>query len=176
MCGWFANGWCEYGVDTRSVDNSSYVLEYAAECTISESTANDSFTGNCDLDVDECISSPCLNDATCYDYVNDWECDCLEVINERTGEREAYDGEFCESPIDVCLVGEDDCDPYYATCHHLGPGQHDCTCHVGWEGDGHTCSDINECGSSPCENGGTCSESSCEPSVYSQGGTQCLAV
>eukprot|EP01043_Picozoa_sp_COSAG02_P061252 COSAG02_NODE_8192_length_2667_cov_3.421729_1_plen_854_part_10 len=75
----------------------------------------------------------------------------------------------------MCLVGEDDCDPYYATCHHLGPGQHDCTCHVGWEGDGHTCSDINECGSSPCENGGTCSESSCEPSVYSQGGTQCLA-
>ena len=171
----YANGWCEYGGDTRSPDNSSFVLEYATECTVSESSANDSFTGNCDIDVDECISNPCVNDGRCYEHVNEWECDCVEIINERTGEREAYDGEFCENPIDVCAYEEDDCDPFYATCIDLGPGHHNCSCHVGWYGDGHTCSDINECDSSPCVNGGICSESECDPSNYTQGGTECMA-
>eukprot|EP01045_Picozoa_sp_COSAG04_P032306 COSAG04_NODE_6287_length_1365_cov_1.251185_1_plen_229_part_10 len=116
---------------------------------------------------------PCQNGATCYEHPGGWQCDCVEVTNPRTGEREAYDGEFCEDPVDVCAYEEDDCDPNYAACHHLGPGIHDCTCHIGWSGDGHTCSDIDECASSPCENGGACAESACEDSVFSDGGSVC---
>jgi hypothetical protein len=44
----------------------------------------------------------------------------------------------------VCGYEEDDCDHFYATCHHLGPGQHDCTCNTGWEGNGHTCYDTDD--------------------------------
>jgi hypothetical protein len=64
----------------------------------------------------------------------------------------------------VCTVEEDDCDPLYAECRHLGPGHHDCTCHIGWTGNGHTCKDINECTSNPCLNGGKCIDSGCRPS------------
>ena len=113
--------------------------------------------------------APCAHNGVCHEYVSGWKCDCREVFNKRTGKREAYDGEFCERPIDVCTVNEDDCDPLYATCHHLGPGRHDCTCNLGWEGDGHTCRDIDECKSNPCKNGATCTESSCKPSKFPNG-------
>ena len=128
------------------------VANYTAECEIS-------FGGNCDIDVDECASNPCQNGATCYQHVSNWTCDCTFVINNRTGIRRAYDGEMCESEIDVCSVNEDDCDPINAVCTHLGPGLHHCECNIGWEGDGSTCTDIDECQSSPCEHGATCLES-----------------
>ena len=35
------------------------------------------FSGkNCGRDVDECLSSPCQNGATCRDYVNSYTCTC----------------------------------------------------------------------------------------------------
>lgn len=30
----------------------------------------------CEENVDECISQPCLHGATCSDHVNDFHCDC----------------------------------------------------------------------------------------------------
>eukprot|EP01052_Picozoa_sp_SAG31_P037374 SAG31_NODE_4817_length_2935_cov_2.091678_2_plen_712_part_00 len=161
----FANGVCEY----------DYISEYEQECIVMESTQMVNLTGNCDIDVDECASSPCQNNATCHNYVSDYECDCQEIINPRTGEREAWEGEHCEIEIFVCDEDEDDCDPLYAVCHHLGPGLHDCECHVGWDGDGFTCNDIDECASDPCTNGATCTESSCDPSSFPDG-TECSSV
>ena len=32
---------------------------------------------NCDVEVDECDSYPCLNGATCMDRVNGFQCTCL---------------------------------------------------------------------------------------------------
>lgn len=38
---------------------------------------NDGFVGDfCDIDIDECNSSPCLNNGTCIDLVNSYSCDC----------------------------------------------------------------------------------------------------
>ena len=53
----FANGVCEY----------DFVAEYGTECDVQESTASIALSGNCDLDVNECDSSPCQNDAACSD-------------------------------------------------------------------------------------------------------------
>ena len=51
----FANGVCEY----------DYITEFETECTVMESSQTESLGGNCDIDVDECASSPCANGATC---------------------------------------------------------------------------------------------------------------
>jgi Notch-like protein len=166
----FANGVCEYG----------YISEYTTECGVLLSSSSEELSGNCDIDVDECASGPyssgpCWHNSTCHQGVSSWACDCEEIVNARTGEREAFDGEMCENPINVCSYLEDDCDPLYATCHHLGPGHHECVCVVGWYGDGATCNDVNECASDPCLNGATCTESSCDASSFPDG-TECLSV
>ena len=74
----FANGVCEYDGDVRDREDPPYgfIVEYASECNVQESDAFPTFgvleyrgeerlAGNCDLDVDECDSSPCQNGATC---------------------------------------------------------------------------------------------------------------
>jgi hypothetical protein len=53
----FANGACGY---------TDYLSQYAAQCTVATSAAS-VLSGNCDVDVDECASSPCVNGATCAD-------------------------------------------------------------------------------------------------------------
>jgi hypothetical protein len=53
----FANGWCDY----------DYAVEYALQCNVSNSGPSGELSGNCDTDVDECLSSPCANGAECFD-------------------------------------------------------------------------------------------------------------
>ena len=53
----FANGWCEY----------DFISEYSEECTVFESSVHALHGGNCDVDVDECVSGPCQHDALCSD-------------------------------------------------------------------------------------------------------------
>ena len=106
----FANGLCNYGGDTRSRNNASFLREYTRECSVKESTSSN-FTGNCDINVNECVSNPCMNGATCYEGLSKWECDCAQVVNNRTGQQQAFEGEFCQHIINVCTAAEDDCDP-----------------------------------------------------------------
>ena len=37
-----------------------------------------SLVENCEMDIDDCAFSPCLNNGTCMDLVNDYMCDCVE--------------------------------------------------------------------------------------------------
>jgi hypothetical protein len=164
----YASGVCNY---------SPIVPAYTSQCALTLSTSGATGTGNCEVDVDECSSSPCQNGGTCYQGVSSWSCQCatvasLHVVNV-TNVTQGWSGEFCEITRDLCGIAEDDCDPLYATCNHLGPGQHSCTCHIGWNGNGHTCYDNDECASNPCQNSGTCSESNCSASAY-PGGTACI--
>ena len=45
--------------------------------------------------------------------------------------------------IDECSNGENECDEN-SDCTNL-PGSYDCQCHYGYEGDGYTCENIDEC-------------------------------
>ena len=51
----YANGLCTY----------NFINEYKASCTVMESRASSTNSGNCDVDVDECASKPCANGAVC---------------------------------------------------------------------------------------------------------------
>ena len=51
------------------------------------------FTGTfCNLDVDECSSNPCFNDAYCLDFLDKWICQC----------NPGFTGLKCEAESDEC--------------------------------------------------------------------------
>uniref|UniRef100_A0A671QZ44 Neurogenic locus notch homolog protein 3-like n=1 Tax=Sinocyclocheilus anshuiensis TaxID=1608454 RepID=A0A671QZ44_9TELE len=99
------------------------------------------FTGTmCQIDIDECASTPCQNGAKCIDRPNGYECRCAE----------GFEGRLCESNIDNCKP-----DP----CHHGtcidGIASYTCNCELGYTG--YRCENqLNECHSNPCQNGGKC--------------------
>uniref|UniRef100_A0AAQ4PW40 Neurogenic locus notch homolog protein 1 n=1 Tax=Gasterosteus aculeatus aculeatus TaxID=481459 RepID=A0AAQ4PW40_GASAC len=101
------------------------------------------FTGNvCQIDVDECASTPCKNGAKCTDGPNKYTCECTE----------GYSGRHCETDVNECY--SDPC--HYGTCID-GLASFSCRCRAGYTG--RLCeTNINECLSQPCRNGGTCQD------------------
>lgn len=156
---------CRDGYTSGMCSYSNIVAQYADACHVSESKEaarlmqNTGFygSGNCDIDVDECASNPCQNGATCYESLSGWTCQCAE----------GWSGSSCTSAVSqICAPSENDCS-IHATCTHTGSGTHTCQCKHGWQGDGNpSCTDIDECASNPCHNGGTCTESGCPMSSY----------
>ena len=54
----------------------------------------DGFKGNhCELNIDDCKSNPCQNDATCIDGIANYTCSCAD----------GFEGDTCEIDIDDCL-------------------------------------------------------------------------
>lgn len=95
----------------------------------------------CQIDVDECDSIPCLNSATCLDGVNSYECLCAD----------GFSGQQCETDIDECISGP--CFPG-STCVDRTSG-YMCVCPPGRIGT--LCElEVDECASTPCQNGGSC--------------------
>uniref|UniRef100_A0A8C2GDN5 Notch receptor 2 n=1 Tax=Cyprinus carpio TaxID=7962 RepID=A0A8C2GDN5_CYPCA len=99
------------------------------------------FSGEmCQVDIDECASTPCHNGAKCLDRPNGYECECAE----------GFTGTLCTDNIN-------DCEP--KPCHHGdcidGIATFTCECHPGYMGP--ICSEqIRECQSDPCQNRGRC--------------------
>jgi Notch-like protein len=123
----FANGLCGY----------NFISEYVAECTVAESTINNEFGGNCDLDVDECVSAPCTNEAA-----------CKESSSEPTVSAGAYRcacaAGFANGACDYAYISEYEAD---CTVSESGDGVMSGNCDV----------DVDECASNPCANGAACS-------------------
>ena len=96
---------------------------------------------NCEVNVDECQSSPCNNGATCMDGIASYTCTCTP----------GWVGDNCNFDVNECSS---------APCQNGGActdgvDSYQCTCPVGWIGP--TCGvSIDECSSRPCQNGGVC--------------------
>lgn len=124
------------------------------------------FSGEtCQIDIDECSSTPCLNGAKCIDRPNGYECECAE--GEKKSEivttsalkslqylqvmsSSGFTGLLCEENID-------DCNP--PPCHHGvckdGIATFYCECNPGYTGA--ICNiQIQVCHSNPCQNRGRC--------------------
>uniref|UniRef100_A0A3Q4H5T9 Neurogenic locus notch homolog protein 1 n=1 Tax=Neolamprologus brichardi TaxID=32507 RepID=A0A3Q4H5T9_NEOBR len=101
------------------------------------------FSGNlCQIDIDECASTPCKNGAKCTDGPNKYTCECTE----------GYTGKHCETDINECY--SDPC--HYGSCID-GLASFSCQCKPGFTG--RLCeTNINECLSQPCRYGGTCQD------------------
>ncbi|CAH1720705.1 unnamed protein product [Chironomus riparius] len=114
------------------------------------------YTGKyCEIDIDECASTPCQNNATCIDLVADYKCDCT-----RTG----FVGNNCEIDIDECLEENISCGGQ-GTCVNTR-GSYRCQCNEGMCGA--DCNHIDPCqeNESPCMNGGLCLEACVEFADY----------
>lgn len=153
--------------------------EFYCDCTLG-------YTGQvCDEDIDDCISSPCKNNATCSDdgsVPNSFNCSCIAGFIGTLCD-ENYDdclsapcqnGGVCSDAIDAvtcdCVLGTsgmfceidiDDCvfpNPcIHGNCTDNGVNMYTCSCFDTYEGI-HCEDNIIYCGSSPCLNGGVCTE------------------
>ncbi|CAG2208894.1 Fibropellin-1,Protein jagged-2 [Mytilus edulis] len=92
-------------------------------------------------DIDECMSNPCMNGATCTDLVDGYTCSCIR----------GYNGTHCQLDIDEC---------YNIPCYNNGTcvdgiDSWTCQCLQGFGGV-HCQTDIDDCVSDPCQHNGTC--------------------
>jgi len=148
--------------------------DYTAVATYEETDSScDGSDSNCDGDIDD-------------GYISE-ETSCGTGVCASTGTTQCSGGivvDDCEASPAPAGYGSDSCD--LISCPANASGAPDCACDPGYSGtmtwnaetdqwDG-TCSDINDCESSPCGGGGTCTDlvnaysCSCNPG-YDGGGT-----
>ncbi|KFO35535.1 protocadherin Fat 4 [Fukomys damarensis] len=95
----------------------------------------------CEIDIDECLPTPCHNGGTCHNLVGGFSCSCPE----------GFTGRACERDINECLPSP--C-KNGAVCQNF-PGGFNCVCKTGYTGK--MCeSSVNYCECNPCFNGGSC--------------------
>ena len=133
----FANGLCDY----------DFIAEYDAHCTMESG-------GRCDMDVDECISNPCTNGAACLDSTSNLTGRVVPAGNSRA---------FNATPLANayrCLCTDGYANGY---CEYDFVPAYEAQCSLQTGGD---CGvDVDECSSSPCSNGGSCTDSTADPTV-----------
>ena len=133
----YANGACEY----------NFITAYKTECTVVHSRASVGASGTCDVDVDECASSPCTNGAACSDStvsssvsIGAYQCTCAAG--------------FADGMCKYTFIGQykSECSVQESTS---GAATLSGNCGI----------DIDECKSNPCANGAKCDDSTTNATI-----------
>lgn len=106
------------------------------------------FTGaNCEKNMDQCLSEPCLNGALCTTnkQTNEYSCVCLA----------GYSGLQCETLIDPCKNSSLQCSGVGMCMPFSNYTGFYCSCNEGYTGNNCEIS-IDNCQSKPCLNNATC--------------------
>lgn len=185
-------GMCESGWDGCCLDPTACAPH--GTCQMNATTSpyytclcEPGYSGSvCQVDIDECASSPCLHGGTCTDLVNGFNCTCPvgytgatcaqdvdECLFNTTCARgtcinsvgnytcvcpDGWTGRDCSLDIDECLLTPTPC-LNGGTCDGHWVNQYTCACVQGWTGP--TCAiNVDECAIAPCKNGGVCEETS----------------
>jgi hypothetical protein len=67
---------------------------------------------------------------------------------------DAYQGPACVEDVDECALDPGPCSPDAVCANTIGG--YSCTCNAGFEGDGHSCTNIDDCTTAPCGKHGNC--------------------
>merc|ERR1719240_696575 len=98
-------------------------------------------------DVDDCASDPCAYGECSDEGAAAYLCACQEGFTDFN----------CDFDINECTGKTHDCH-VDARCVNV-PGDWFCRCLSGWEGDGLTCTDLDDCDPDPCDPiHGTCED------------------
>ncbi|WP_433927505.1 FG-GAP-like repeat-containing protein [Sorangium cellulosum] len=147
QCNYFdVNGTVKICHKTGSTKNPYTIIRVSEQACIDAHSAH---AGDYVTSLDP--SSP-LYDPTCGGQ------GCLPVNAPCDPTVPCCDGLTCQSgtctDVNECALGTDNCDAN-AACTNTS-GSFTCACNAGYSGDGVTCTNIDECAESPCQNGGTC--------------------
>ncbi|XP_059483045.1 protein crumbs isoform X2 [Neocloeon triangulifer] len=97
----------------------------------------------CELEINECLSNPCLHGGQCLDLPATYSCDCTGT---------GFSGTKCQEDIDECVDATNLCGQ--GTCINL-LGNFECVC-TDSNFCGISCNLTNRCTETSCQNGGTC--------------------
>ncbi|XP_019581253.2 nidogen-2 isoform X1 [Rhinolophus sinicus] len=126
-------------------------VEYTCECA-------PGYQGdgrNC-VDINECATGfhRCGPNSVCINLLGSYRCEC------RSGYEFANDQHTCiliAPPPNPCEDGSHTCAPAgQAQCIHHGGSTFSCTCLPGYTGNGHQCTDVDECSENRCHPSATC--------------------
>jgi len=102
-------------------------------------------TGNCDSDINECASTPCMNGATCDESTSSTALAADKYTCTCAG---GYSGNLCQTDVDECASTP--C-LHGGTCAN-GVNSYTCTCASGYKDvpTGTCFTELDECASDPC--------------------------
>ncbi|XP_072174362.1 uncharacterized protein [Diadema setosum] len=169
------------GCDVYCVARDDVVGHYDCNDITGAKMCHDGWTGtDCNAEINECDSNPCLNGGSCNDLLADYSCNCpagtqgKNCLNiDECASSPCEHGGTCQDFINyftcvcaqdysgvTCQFEIDYCDPNPclngATCLGLDDDRViECQCAPGYTG-GNCSHDIDECASDPCLNNGTC--------------------